>query len=99
SLLKEMNLEDDTLVIFASDNGPHNEGGVKAAYLESSGPLRGVKRDMYEGGIRVPFVTRWPGRIKPNTTTPFVTAFWDFLPTAAELAGVREKLPANLDGQ
>src|SRR5439155_19191748 len=82
SLLKELNLDGDTLVIFASDNGPHNEGGVKAEFFHASGPLRGIKRDMYEGGIRVPFIARWPGHVQPNTTTDFVAAFWDFLPTA-----------------
>jgi arylsulfatase A-like enzyme len=100
SLLKELNLDEDTLIIFASDNGPHNEGGVKAEFFHASGPLRGIKRDMYEGGIRVPFIARWPGHVQPNTTTDFITAFWDFLPTAAEIAGVAaDKVPAKLDGQ
>jgi arylsulfatase A-like enzyme len=99
AILKEKNLDENTLVIFTSDNGPHNEGGAKAAFLKASGPLRGVKRDMYEGGIRVPFIARWTGHVKPNATTDFVTAFWDFLPTAADLAGATDKLPKNLDGQ
>jgi arylsulfatase A-like enzyme len=99
SLLKDLKLDENTLVIFTSDNGPHNEGGVKAEYLHSSGPLRGVKRDMYEGGLRVPFIARWPGHVAAHTTTDFVTAFWDFLPTAAEVAGAVDKVPAKLDGQ
>lgn len=98
SLLKDLNLEDNTLLIFTSDNGPHNEGGVKAAFFNSSGPLRGIKRDLYEGGIRIPFIARWPGHIKPSTTTDFATAFWDFLPTAADVAGIADKVPAHLDG-
>ena len=97
--LKELGLDDNTLVIFTSDNGPHNEGGSKANFFKSSGPLKGTKRDLYEGGIRVPFIARWPGRIKPNTATDFVTAFWDFFPTAADLIGAVDKLPENLDGQ
>ena len=99
ALLKELKIDDDTLVIFSSDNGPHNEGGVKSEFFKSSGPLRGVKRDMYEGGIRVPFIVRWPGRVKAGTTSDFVTAFWDFLPTATDVAGVTAKPPVALDGQ
>jgi arylsulfatase A-like enzyme len=100
ALLKDLNLDDDTLVIFASDNGPHNEGGVNSTFFNSSGPLRGTKRDMYEGGIRVPMIARWRGKVPAGKTTDFVTAFWDFLPTAAQIAGVpADKLPKNLDGQ
>jgi arylsulfatase A-like enzyme len=83
-------------VIFTSDNGPHKEGGHSPSFFESSGPLRGIKRAMYEGGIRVPFVARWPGGTPAGRTTDMPIAFWDFLPTAAELAGVRS--PAGLDG-
>jgi arylsulfatase A-like enzyme len=97
--LKELGLEENTLVVFASDNGPHNEGGSKAAFFHSSGTFKGVKRDLYEGGIRVPLIARWPGHIQPNTTSDFVIAFWDFLPTAGELAGATDKLPRDLDGQ
>jgi arylsulfatase A-like enzyme len=99
ALLKELKVDQNTLVIFASDNGPHSEGGSKAAFFHSSGPLRGIKRDMYEGGIRVPFIARWPGHVKAGATTDFVTAFWDFLPTAADVAGATDKVPANIDGQ
>lgn len=94
--LKELRIDDNTVVFFASDNGPHNEGGVKAEFLHSSGPLRGIKRDMYEGGIRVPMIARWPGKIKKGGVSDQVWAFWDFLPTAAEIAGV--KPPENIDG-
>jgi len=94
--LKELKLDDHTIVFFASDNGPHKEGGADPAFFHSSGPLRGYKRSMTEGGIRVPMVVRWPGHVKPGMSD-FVWAFWDFLPTAAELAGARA--PAGIDGQ
>lgn len=94
--LKDLGLDDKTLVFFASDNGPTSEGGGKAEFFHSSGPLRGMKRDMYEGGIRVPMIARWPGRIKAGVVSRQVWAMWDFLPTAAELAGAR--VPANIDG-
>ncbi len=77
----------DTLVLFTSDNGPHREGGHSPAFFESSGSLRGIKRDLYEGGIRVPALARWPGRIAPGSVSDYVWAFWDFLPTAAALCG------------
>ncbi|HKS37383.1 MAG TPA: arylsulfatase, partial [Verrucomicrobiae bacterium] len=84
--LKELKLDQDTVIFFSSDNGPHREGGVDPKFFESSGPLRGIKRDLYEGGIRVPMIARWPGRIKAGALSDQVWAFWDFLPTAAELA-------------
>lgn len=94
--LKDLHLADNTLVFFSSDNGPHKEGGADPQFFQSSGPLRGFKRDLYEGGIRVPFIAYWPGRIKAGTASHHVCAFWDILPTAAELAGA--KLPPGLDG-
>jgi uncharacterized sulfatase len=99
ALLKELKIDERTMIVFSSDNGPHNEGGARAEFFKSSGPLRGTKRDLYEGGIRVPFIVRWPGKVKAGGTTDFVTAFWDFPSTAAELAGATDKLPAKLDGQ
>ncbi len=95
-LLKELDIDENTLVIFSSDNGPHKEGGNDPTWFDSNGPLRGTKRDLYEGGIRVPLIARWPGRIQPGTTSAHVSAFWDFLPTAAELAGA--SVPDHLDG-
>ena len=95
SLLGELGLDGDTLVFFTSDNGPHKEGGADPAFFHSSGPLRGYKRDLYEGGIRVPMLARWPGMIRPGVSD-FPWAFWDFLPTACQFAGVRP--PAGLDG-
>jgi len=94
--LKDLGIEKDTLVFFASDNGPHREGGANPEFFHSSGPWRGIKRDLYEGGIRVPLVARWPGRIKAGVVTDHVSAFWDFLPTLAELAGAEP--PAGTDG-
>jgi len=94
--LKRLKIDDNTVVFFSSDNGPHSEGGVKAEFLHSSGPLRGIKRDMYEGGIRVPMIVRWPGKIKKGTVNDQVWAFWDFLPTATEIAGVEP--PKEIDG-
>ena len=77
-------------------NGPHQEGGVKPEFHHSAGPLRGIKRDVYEGGIRVPMIARWPGKIPADVTSSQVWAFCDFLPTAAELAGLRP--PQDIDG-
>jgi len=94
--LKELGIDEKTFVMFSSDNGPHKEGGGDPAFFNSSGPLRGYKRDLYEGGIRVPTIARWPGRIKPGSTSGHVCAFWDFLPTACDLAGV--KAPEAIDG-
>lgn len=95
-LLHELGIHRRTLVIFTSDNGPHSEGGHKHEYFDSNGPLRGFKRDLYEGGIRVPTIAWWPGVIQPNTTSHEPHAFWDFLPTACELAGV--DAPSDTDG-
>ncbi len=95
-LLDELHLADNTVVFFTSDNGPHREGGNDPDYFNSNGPLRGIKRDLYEGGIRVPMVARWPGRIEAGSVTSHASAFWDFLPTACELAKVA--CPSGLDG-
>ena len=95
-LLEALGLNENTLVIFTSDNGPHRAGGHDPAYFNSAGGLRGIKRDLYEGGIRVPFIAWWPGTIQAGTETDHVSAFWDFLPTATDLAGV--PAPANLNG-
>ncbi len=94
--LKTLKIEKNTIVIFASDNGAHKEGGVHPEFFHSSGPLRGIKRDLYEGGIRIPMIVRWPFWVKPGTTSDLPCAFWDFLPTAAEIARVKQ--PKDLDG-
>lgn len=85
--LKRLGLDKNTLVIFTSDNGPHREGGADPDFFDSYGPLRGVKRDMFEGGIRVPMIAAWPGTIKAGTKTDHISAFWDMMPTFRELAG------------
>jgi arylsulfatase A-like enzyme len=95
-LLQKLKIDENTVVFFASDNGPHKEGGVDPKFFQSSGKLRGIKRDLYEGGIRVPMIVRWPGKIKPGQVSDQVWAFWDFLPTAAEIAGA--KTPEKIDG-
>jgi arylsulfatase A-like enzyme len=94
--LKALGLEDDTIVMFSSDNGPHQEGGHHVAYFQSNDGLTGMKRDLTEGGVREPFIVRWPGKIKPGTVSEHVSGFQDFLPTAADLAGAR--VTAECDG-
>jgi len=94
--LKELGLDDNTLVIFTSDNGPHQEGGHRADFNDSNGPLRGYKGALTEGGIRVPFVARWPGRIMPGATSAAPVTFADLMPTFAALAGV--EAPSGIDG-
>lgn len=94
--LKEKGLDKNTLVIFTSDNGPHIEGGADPKFFNSSAGFRGVKRDLYEGGIREPFAARWPAGIKPGSKSDYIGAFWDILPTFAELANASS--PRNIDG-
>ncbi|MEX0711679.1 MAG: sulfatase-like hydrolase/transferase [Pirellulales bacterium] len=94
--LKEHGLDERTLVLFSSDNGPHREGGNRPDFFNSSGPLRGFKRDLYEGGIRVPLIARWPGRVPAGSESDHVGHFADFLPTAAQVAGA--EVPSRLDG-
>ncbi len=94
--LRARGLADNTLVLFTSDNGPHREGGADPAFFDSNGPFRGVKRDLYEGGIRVPMIAWWPGQVAENSVSGHASAFWDFLPTVCELAGV--EVPEDCDG-
>ena len=95
AMLKETGRDRDTLILFSSDNGPHREGGHDPNFFHSSGPLRGIKRDLYEGGIRVPCIAHWAGKIAAGVSEqPF--AFWDLLPTLAEMAG--QPAPAGMDG-
>ena len=96
SLLKELNLEDNTIVMFTSDNGPTFNGGSDSEFFESARPLRGLKGSVYEGGIRVPFIVRWPGKIRAGSTSEHICAFWDVLPTCCELIGV--DAPGDIDG-
>ncbi|PHR99115.1 MAG: N-acetylgalactosamine-6-sulfatase [Blastopirellula sp.] len=92
ALLKELNLDENTIVFYTSDNGP-NQQFLKD--LDSNGPLRGVKRQSYEGGIRCPMIVRWPGKIKPGSESDYAWTHKDFFATACELAGVA--VPSGLD--
>ena len=94
--LKELGIYENTLIIFTSDNGPHKEAGADPNYFNSNGGLRGYKRDLYEGGIRVPMITVWDKKIKPGQETDHVSAFWDFMPTVTEIIGAEK--PQNIDG-
>ena len=94
--LRELNIDTNTIVFFSSDNGPHRQGGTDPEFFQSAGPFRGIKGDLYEGGIRVPMIVRWPGKIAAGAVSDQAWAFWDFLPTAAEIAGV--KPPKERDG-
>lgn len=82
--LKDLGIYENTIIVFTSDNGPHREGGADPDFFDSNGMLKGYKRDLYEGGIRVPLIVHWPAKCKPGTTH-HVSAFWDFLPTFSDL--------------
>ena len=85
--LKEKGLDENTIVIFSSDNGPHEEGGADPSFFGRDGKLRGLKRQCYEGGIRIPFIVRWPGHVPAGTVNDHQLAFYDVMPTFCELAG------------
>ena len=91
-----MGIDDNTLVLFSSDNGPHKEGGHDPNFFHSSGPLRGIKRDLTDGGIRVPFLARWPGKVPAGRVSDHPFAFWDMMPTLAEAIGAQA--PTGIDG-
>ncbi|CDN31264.1 Choline-sulfatase [Mucinivorans hirudinis] len=95
-LLKEKGIADNTLIIFTSDNGTHMEGGHDPYYFWSNSGYRGTKRDLYEGGIRTPFIASCPALIRPGAVSYHVSAFWDFMPTVCELTN--QPLPDNTDG-
>ena len=94
-LLKKLGIEKRTLLVFTSDNGPHQEGGHKVDFFDSNGKLKGYKRSLHDGGIRVPMIAWWPGTVKPGVTD-LPSAFWDWLPTACELGGA--EIPDDIDG-
>lgn len=96
ALVKTLGLEDDTYIFFSSDNGPHIEGGADPEYFNSWGKLRGVKRDLYEGGIRVPFIAKIPGKNNKTKEIHDPWAFWDIMPTFSEIAGLN--IPQDIDG-
>ena len=87
SRLKELGLYENTLILFSSDNGPHREGGADPDFFDSNGPWRGYKRDLYEGGIRVPMIVSWPGHVAEGASTDFMCSFWDLMPTLREVTG------------
>lgn len=96
SKLQTLKIDQNTLVIFSSDNGPHAEGGADPEFFNSNGKLKGMKRDLYEGGVRVPTIACWPGKIAAGSQSDHNSAFWDFLPTACEVAGIQ--VPTLTDG-
>lgn len=94
--LKKLGLDKNTIIIFSSDNGPHLEGGADPDYFDSNGPLKGYKRDLYEGGMREPMIVCWPGKVAEGTKSDLISAFWDIMPTFAGIVG--QKVPENIDG-
>ncbi|MEM8735705.1 MAG: arylsulfatase [Planctomycetota bacterium] len=95
-LLQELSLDENTIILLSSDNGPHREGGHDPEFFNSNGALRGHKRDLYEGGIRAPLIARWPGQIEADSVSSLISAHWDMLPTFCELAKVDP--PSQIDG-
>ncbi|PWJ37977.1 arylsulfatase A-like enzyme [Sediminitomix flava] len=96
SHLKKEGIADNTLVIFASDNGPHGEGGHRVGFFDSNGELRGQKRDMYEGGVRIPMIAHWPNKVQAGTSTSLTSGFLDVLPTVCEITS--QDVPSDVDG-
>lgn len=94
--LKETGLFENTIILFASDNGIHKEGGIQPEDFNSNSIYRGAKRDLYEGGIKSPMIACWPGKIEPESETNHISAFWDIMPTLAELTGLDP--PEDIDG-
>ena len=87
--LKEKGLDENTLVIFSSDNGPHEEGGADPTFFGRDGKLRGLKRQCHEGGIRIPFIARWPGHVPAGKVNDHICAFYDLMPTFCDVAGIK----------
>ena len=87
--LKEKGLDENTLVIFSSDNGPHEEGGADPTFFGRDGKLRGLKRQCHEGGIRIPFIARWPGHVPAGKVSDHICAFYDLMPTFCDVAGIK----------
>lgn len=94
--VNELGIAENTIIMFASDNGPHDEGGADPEFFNSGGGLKGIKRDLYEGGIRSPFIALWPGKIKAGSVSNHISAFWDMMPTFADVAGI--DAPNQSDG-
>ncbi len=96
--LDELGITEDTIIMFTSDNGPHKEGGNDPEFFNSNGSLRGIKRDLYEGGIKVPLIVKWPGKIVPNSVTSHICGFQDIMPTLADISNARNAVIDDLDG-
>ncbi len=94
--VEELVIAKNTIIIFTSDNGPHTEGGADPDYFDSNGKYRGYKRDLYEGGIRVPMIVNWPEKVKENSISNHLSAFWGFMPTICDIVGI--DCPENTDG-
>ena len=94
--LKGYKMEEDTIIFFTSDNGPHQEGGNDPAFFKSAGPFRGIKRSLNEGGLRVPMIVRWTGKIKANSVSKQAFPFWDIMPTILQIARIPP--PREIDG-
>jgi len=94
--VEALGIADNTIIMFSSDNGPHKAGGANPKYFNSAGGLKGIKRDLYEGGIRVPFIVSWPNKVKAGTVSNHISAFWDVMPTVADIVGVKK--PFQTDG-
>ena len=97
-LIAELGIDDNTVVMFSSDNGPTWVGGSDLEFFDGNGPFRGRKQQLWEGGIRVPMIARWPGHIAAGEVTDQLSAQWDVLPTLLELVGAREAIPTDIDG-
>jgi arylsulfatase len=98
-MLDKLNLADNTLVVFSSDNGTtHLDLEVDYTFFKSVGELRGLKGSLYEGGVRVPTVVRWPGHVKAGTTSDYVSGFEDWLPTMMEVVDAKQGVPEHVDG-
>ena len=94
--LDSLGIADNTIIVFTSDNGPHFEGGADPDFFDGNGEFRGYKRDLYEGGIRVPMIIKWNDVVERNSRSNHMSAFWDFLPTMVDIIGA--ELPENIDG-
>jgi arylsulfatase A-like enzyme len=93
--VKDLGLEENTIFLFTSDNGPHKEGGAAPIYFNSNGNLKGHKRDLFEGGIRVPMIVKWKGKIKEGSKTDLISAFWDIMPTISQLLKSKASINSN----
>jgi arylsulfatase A-like enzyme len=89
--LKQQNIESNTVIFFTSDTGPHRDGGIDPKFFQSAGPFRGGRGDLYEGGLRVPMIVRWPAKIPAGQVSDFTWAAWDFLPTATDIALIKPR--------